>query len=207
MKYLQMTEISLLALLLAVTVSAAAKQDRPFWTEKSSYKANGKVYFVGVASNSPSLEAGRLAAFKHAQRQLALYLGYSQDQLLDGVSLDTQMTFDEPIDNGYQVWRLTYVEESKLEDARPREAFTRPAEPRKPASEVPQRRPEQKCFGKLEGRELIIHCTPDFNGTAKRAVIERLSNPFLNRLTHVCMSWPHITMNGYVGDLSQCTQY
>ena len=55
---------------LAQTKTSYADSVKPFWTEKSSYIEGENLYVVGVASNTVSIEAGRMHAFENGKREI-----------------------------------------------------------------------------------------------------------------------------------------
>src|SRR5581483_3428882 len=100
----------LLFLLLMLTADAAHGETstRPFWTEQAMFRFGEDLFFVGVASCMPSAEAGRDAAFRQGLKEL---LHYSQRPSAEGLTIETQMTFEERAaagcaTNTVSVWRL-----------------------------------------------------------------------------------------------------
>ena len=109
--WLQKSPIPVAGLLLAhfvlFTVGAAAGSVKPFWTEKSSYIEGDYLYVVGIASNAPSVEAGRKRAFENGKSEI---MNFSQLSNLDGLVIKTQMTYQELAGDGFNVYRLMYVD-------------------------------------------------------------------------------------------------
>lgn len=87
-------------------------EKRPFWTEKSSYLQGDRVYFVGVASQAKTIEAGRKQALIAAQSELKSFL---QIPKVEGLLFKTQMTFEEKTGSIYKVYRLMWA---TIEDIR-----------------------------------------------------------------------------------------
>lgn len=96
---------------------AVADTKRPFWTEKSSYMEGDRVYFIGVSTNSPSIEVGRALARKAIEQELSSYLGVMN---IKGVTLNTQVTFEEKADHHLNVYRLMWVSVDQIQDFRQR---------------------------------------------------------------------------------------
>lgn len=94
------------SMLLGVSASYA-EPVRPFWTEKSSYIEGGYLYVVGIASNAPSVEAGRERAFANGKNEI---MNFTQLSNLEGLIIRTQMTFQEKVDNRFNVYRLMFVD-------------------------------------------------------------------------------------------------
>ena len=91
-----------------VTINASYAQTvKPFWTEKSSYIEGDNLYVVGIASNTPSVEAGRELAFENGKSEI---MNFAQISNLDGLTIKTQMTYEEKENTKYNVYRLMYVE-------------------------------------------------------------------------------------------------
>lgn len=87
--------VAVLALLvLSNSVSARTNDQRPFWTEQSSYIQGDELYVVGVASHAHSLEEGRQLAFEHARLEL-LNFAPGANLADDGLTFQTQMTYEE----------------------------------------------------------------------------------------------------------------
>lgn len=92
----------------------AAKDGRPFWTEKSAFIEGEDLYVVGVASKAKTAEEGRRQAFEQGKTEL---MNYAQVTSLEaqGLVIETQMTFEEANpDNTINVFRLLRVPASKL---------------------------------------------------------------------------------------------
>jgi hypothetical protein len=86
---------------------ASANDQRPFWAERSSFTSDNELYAIGVATNAPSVEAGRQAAFEHGLDEIR---NYGQIDTLNNLQVHTQMTFEEPQSDGrVSVWRLLRV--------------------------------------------------------------------------------------------------
>ena len=100
--------------MLAVSPGYAARDGRPFWTEKSAFIEGDDLYVVGVASNSKTVEDGRKQAFENGKLEL---MNFAQVTSLEarGLVIETQMTFEEPQSNGtVTVYRLLRVPTDKL---------------------------------------------------------------------------------------------
>jgi hypothetical protein len=97
-----------LVALTALTPSIASANDqRPFWTEQAAFTFDNELYAIGVASNAASVEAGRQAAFINGMEEIR---NYGQVSNLNGLLIQTQMTFEEPQSDGrVSVWRLLRV--------------------------------------------------------------------------------------------------
>src|SRR5438270_13846801 len=107
-----MLVLTLVLTILTASISYAHSvvyaSDRPVWTQQSSFTLGDTLYAVGVATNSPSSEAGRQAAFSNGLAEIRNY--YGQVSNLDGILIETQMTYEEPQQNGrVSVWRLLPV--------------------------------------------------------------------------------------------------
>ena len=99
-------------LLLIFSNNLLASSVKPFWTEKSSYIEGEYLYVVGVATNAASIEKGRSIAFENGKQEI---MNFSQLSKIEGVTVETQMTFEEETGNGkYNVYRLMFVEYNKL---------------------------------------------------------------------------------------------
>lgn len=84
-----------------------AQSVKPFWTEKSSYIEGDNLYVVGIASNTPSIEAGRKLAFENGKSEI---MNFAQISNLNGLTIKTQMTYEEEVNKKYNVYRLMYVD-------------------------------------------------------------------------------------------------
>lgn len=80
---------------------------KPFWTEKSSYIEGENLFVVGVASNAPSIETGRIQAFENGKNEI---MNFTQISNLEGLVVKTQMTYEEKVGQQYNVFRLMYVD-------------------------------------------------------------------------------------------------
>jgi hypothetical protein len=99
-------------LLMTAAWSADRGALRPFWTEKSSYVEGDLLYSVGVATNAKTLEEGRLAAYKNGTAEIG---NFAQITDLAGLTIETQMTFEEDNQDGtYNIFRLLKVEIKQL---------------------------------------------------------------------------------------------
>ena len=56
--------------MITATAGFAAKEGRPFWTEKSAFMEGDDLYVVGVASSSKTVEDGRKQAFENGKLEL-----------------------------------------------------------------------------------------------------------------------------------------
>jgi hypothetical protein len=102
--------LAILTLILTVLTASIsyASSDRPFWTEQSSFTIGDSLYAIGVATNAASVEEGRQAAFANGLGEIRNYYGPVSN--LDGVVIETQMTYQEAQQNGrVSVWRLLEV--------------------------------------------------------------------------------------------------
>jgi hypothetical protein len=100
--------------LVADFTALAASSARPFWTEKSSYVEGEDLYVVGVASQSRTVEEGRLKAFEHGKIELMNFAQVT-DLEAQGLMIETQMTHEEPNPDGtVMVFRLLRVSLPKL---------------------------------------------------------------------------------------------
>lgn len=100
--------------MIVATSGFAAKDGRPFWTEKSSFIEGDELFVVGVASNSKTIEEARKQAFENGKLEL---MNFAQVTSLEarGLVIETQMTFEEPQANGtVTVYRLLRVPIEKL---------------------------------------------------------------------------------------------
>ena len=86
---------------------AYASTDRPYWTEQASFSFSDSLYVIGVATNAPTVEAGRQAAFEHGLREI---MNYAQVSNLNNLQVHTERNFEEPQRDGrVSVWRLLRV--------------------------------------------------------------------------------------------------
>ncbi len=110
----QVTVLIFVLSMIAATPGFAAKDGRPFWTEKSSFIEGDDLFVVGVASNSKTVEEARKQAFENGKLEL---MNFAQVTSLEarGLVVETQMTFEEPQPNGtVTVYRLLRVPIEKL---------------------------------------------------------------------------------------------
>jgi hypothetical protein len=89
---------------------------RPFWTEQAMFQVGDDLFFVGQASCAKTSEAGRQQAFDHGMQEI---LNYAQTRDSSGLSIDTQMVFEETASPGCSrstvtVWRLLRVDAHRL---------------------------------------------------------------------------------------------
>ncbi len=88
-------------------ILAASANKRPFWTEQSSYVEGNNLYSVGVATNAKTRETGRQQAYEHGKREMS---NYAQITDLSGLTIETQMTYEEPnADGTITVFRLLRI--------------------------------------------------------------------------------------------------
>ena len=100
--------LMLIALTTLIPSTSRANDQRPFWTEQSSFTIGDALYAIGVATNAASVEEGRQAAFANGLGEIRNYYGPVSN--LDGVVIETQMTYQEAQQNGrVSVWRLLEV--------------------------------------------------------------------------------------------------
>jgi len=112
--------IGKIAFIIVFLSSGALADDRPFWTEKSSYLEGKYFYAVGVASNVKTKEEGRKIAFQNAMREIFNYLQLSD---LGTLTIETQMTYEEMrANNSFDVFRLLRLELSELNGLKRRQA-------------------------------------------------------------------------------------
>lgn len=108
---------SLTLIVLSALVAApvfAARADRPFWTEKSSFVEGDDLFVVGVASHAKTVEQGRQQAFERGKVELMNYAQVT-DLEAQGLVIETQMTYEEPnADGTVTVFRLHRVPVPKL---------------------------------------------------------------------------------------------
>lgn len=93
---------------------SATNDNRPFWTEKSSFIEGEVLYAVGVASNVRTVEIGRESAFAKGKSEI---MNYAQIANLDGagILIETQMTYEEKNRDGtYNIYRLIKTDLEKL---------------------------------------------------------------------------------------------
>lgn len=105
---------SVLVFLAAFALLGAAREQRPFWTEKSAFVEGDDLFVVGVATKAQTSEAGRQHAFEHGRQEL---MNYAQVTNLEaqGLVIDTQMTYEEPNQDGtITVFRLLRIPAAKL---------------------------------------------------------------------------------------------
>jgi hypothetical protein len=89
---------------------------RPFWTEQAMFQVGDDLFFVGQASCAKTPEAGRQQAFGQGVQEI---LNYAQTRDTSGLSIDTQMVFEETASPGCSrstvtVWRLLRVDAHRL---------------------------------------------------------------------------------------------
>jgi hypothetical protein len=89
---------------------------RPFWTEQAMFQVGDDLFFVGQASCAKTSEAGRQQAFGQGVQEI---LNYAQARDTSGLSIDTQMVFEETASPGCSrstvtVWRLLRVDAHRL---------------------------------------------------------------------------------------------
>ena len=101
--------IAFVVLIFALLCISVADADyvKPFWTEKSSYIEGDKLFVVGIASAAPTVEAGREKAFENGKNEI---MNFTQISDLNGLLIKTQMTYEEELNNRYNVYRLMYVD-------------------------------------------------------------------------------------------------
>lgn len=93
---------------------SATDDNRPFWTEKSSFIEGNTLYAVGVASNVRTIEIGRVSAFAKGKSEI---MNYAQIANLEGagILIETQMTYEEKNRDGtYNIYRLIKTDLEKL---------------------------------------------------------------------------------------------
>ena len=100
------TFVVLISVLLCTRI-AGADNVKPFWTEKSSYIEGDKLYVVGIASGAPTVEAGRMQAFENGKNEI---MNFTQISDLEGLVINTQMTYEDELSDRYNVYRLMYVD-------------------------------------------------------------------------------------------------
>ena len=101
-------------LLMSTSLSQAYAEQRPFWTEKTTFIEGNTLYAVGVTTNSRKLEEGRELAFQRGRFEV---MNYAQIANLrgTGITLETQMTYEEQNrDGSYNVYRLLKTDVRKL---------------------------------------------------------------------------------------------
>lgn len=98
-------------LLLIFSSHLFAGNVRPFWTETSSYIEGDYLYVVGIATKVPTVEKGRKLAFDNGKNEI---MNFSQLSNIDGMKIETQMTYEEPNAGSHNVYRLMFVNYEKL---------------------------------------------------------------------------------------------
>src|SRR3982750_4908247 len=94
----------------------ADSTSRPFWTERAMFQVGEDIFFVGQSSCAPSAEEGRQRAFVQAMQEL---LNYAPSSTASGLSVDTQMVFEEADSSGcpigpVSVWRLLRIDTGRV---------------------------------------------------------------------------------------------
>src|SRR3972149_10070390 len=84
-------------------------EKRPFWSEKSSYVEGDVLYVVGVATQKGSIEESRQSAFDNGVIEIMNYSQISDVSKIRGLIIDTQMTYQENVNNTWTVFRLMKV--------------------------------------------------------------------------------------------------
>ena len=81
----------LTGILLSTSLAWAAKDARPFWTEKSSFIEGEELFVVGVASKARTVEEGRRQAFEQGKVEL---MNFAQITSLEaqGLVIETHYT-------------------------------------------------------------------------------------------------------------------
>ena len=97
----------LLVLLLLICTQALADANRPAWVERSSYRQNDRIYFVGVTLNAKDLASGRVEALNAAFKEVKARFESFNTQYIE-----TQMTYEEQTKTGFNVYRLVYIPSS-----------------------------------------------------------------------------------------------
>ena len=105
--------IVILSVLSITHVMVAASSDqRPFWTEQTSFVQGDDLFAVGVASHAHTIEDGRQSAFAHGVSEAK---NFAQVGNLEGLTFHTQMTYEEVNpDETVTVFRLLRVSLSKI---------------------------------------------------------------------------------------------
>jgi hypothetical protein len=182
-------------ILILLSVSAHA-EDRPFWTEKTSYIEGDRVYFVGVSSSNKTLEDGRLKALNHAKAEALQYVG--AEVWPEAIGLNTQVSFEERRPDGFRCFRLTYVDLEELKVWRTSNAHETIALS-EPINAPAPRSVKQSCSGKAVKRQgktvLSVACQPNTDGPAKDALINELTSGGLPYMLHHCASTPIVNIN------------
>ena len=112
--------VFLLLSLLALPSAAlpAMSDNRPHWTEKSSFVIGDELYAVGVASRATTIEEGRQKAFDHGVMEI---MNFSQSARLSDLVIETQMIFEEASPGRtFTVYRLLKVSVSELLETKER---------------------------------------------------------------------------------------
>lgn len=90
-----------------ILISSVFGETAPFWTEKSSFVESGKIYVVGIATGSKTVEEARQAALRNAEAEL---FGLLHIKSLHGIVFQTQMTHQEQSKDGlWKVYRLMWI--------------------------------------------------------------------------------------------------
>ena len=102
----------LICFFIVLSSTASAGNNRPFWTEKSSYIEGKHLYAVGIASKVTTIEEGRKIAFQNGKQEISNFLQITD---LGKLNIETQMTFEERNpDKSYTVFRLLKIESQKI---------------------------------------------------------------------------------------------
>jgi hypothetical protein len=107
----------LLTLLILLTLStpvhsATINNERPDWTERSSFTFADELYAVGIASHAASVEEGRQQAFENGKKELQ---NFAQIPSLHGVAIGTPRIYEERnADGTFTVFRLLKAALSEL---------------------------------------------------------------------------------------------
>ncbi len=122
MKFLRIAGIPALILLSLLALSSRAlpamSDNRPHWTEKSSFVIGDDLYAVGIASRAPTIEEGRQKAFDHGVMEI---MNFAQTARLSNLVIETQMIFEEPSPGRtFTVYRLLKVSVTELLETKDR---------------------------------------------------------------------------------------
>ena len=102
-----MRSIYILMLSILLSTGAFAKEDLPFWTEKSTYLEGDKLYAVGISEPNPDQAKARVEAQDRAITEVQNYF-----QLTDikALTIETQMIHEVQEGPNWKVYRLVYVD-------------------------------------------------------------------------------------------------
>lgn len=185
---------------LTPSISYANTEQRPFWTEQSSYTLGNTLYTIGVSTHSPSVEAGRQAAFTNG---LAEIRNYAQVENLDGLLVETQMTFAEPQGDGtVSIWRLLRVPLDALREVKMRQRGIEVASSRQSTTRADKQQDQSVTVAKPEPPARVVRLASNASETCSKP---NPSNVKVNlpdapsvadippHVTHVIKGWSRVS--------------